>query len=49
MTLAQLQYFQTLAHVLHYTRAAEALPYAALLYTIPVCYLFTKKKFYPKD
>ena len=26
----------------------EALPYAALLYTIPVCYLFTKKKFYPK-
>ena len=27
---------------------AEALPYAALLYTIPVCYLFTKKKFYPK-
>ena len=26
----------------------EALPYAALLYTIPICYLFTKKKFYPK-
>lgn len=26
----------------------EALPYAALLYTIPVCYLFTKKTFYPK-
>ena len=25
MTLSQLQYFQTLAHVLHYTRAAEAL------------------------
>lgn len=25
MTLAQLQYFQTLAHVLHYTRAAEEL------------------------
>ena len=26
----------------------EALPYAALLYTIPVCYLFTKKTFYSK-
>jgi len=26
----------------------EALPYAALLYTIPICYLFTKKTFYPK-
>lgn len=26
----------------------KALPYAALLYTIPVCYLFTKKKFYLK-
>ena len=26
----------------------EALPYAALLYTIPVYYLFTKKTFYPK-
>ncbi len=26
----------------------ETLPYAALLYTIPICYLFTKKKFYPK-
>ena len=26
----------------------EALPYAALLYLIPLCYLFTKRKFYPK-
>ncbi len=26
----------------------EALPYAALLYAIPVCYLFTKKRFYPQ-
>lgn len=26
----------------------ETLPYAALLYTIPICYLFTKRKFYPK-
>ena len=26
----------------------EALPYAALLYTIPICYLFSKKKFFPK-
>lgn len=36
MTLAQLQYFQTLAHVLHYTRAAEALHIAqpSLSYSI---------------
>ncbi len=27
----------------------EALPYAALLYTIPICYLFTKKRFFPKE
>ena len=26
----------------------EALPYAALLYTIPLCYLFTRKNYYPK-
>ena len=26
----------------------EALPYAALLYMIPLCYLFTKKRFFPK-
>ena len=26
----------------------ETLPFAALLYTIPLCYLFTKQKFYPK-
>ena len=26
----------------------EALPYGALLYLIPLCYLFTKKKFFPK-
>ncbi|MBE6908705.1 MAG: sodium:proton antiporter [Ruminococcaceae bacterium] len=25
-----------------------ALPYAVLLYAIPICYLFTKRKFYPK-
>ncbi len=36
MTLSQLQYFQTLAHVLHYTRAAEALHIAqpSLSYSI---------------
>ena len=36
MTLAQLQYFQTLAHVLHYTRAAEDLHIAqpSLSYSI---------------
>jgi DNA-binding transcriptional LysR family regulator len=36
MTLTQLQYFQTLAHVLHYTRAAEALHIAqpSLSYSI---------------
>ena len=36
MTLAQLQYFKTLAHVLHYTRAAEALHIAqpSLSYSI---------------
>ncbi len=27
----------------------EALPYAALLYTIPLCYLFTKKRYFPKE
>lgn len=27
----------------------KALPYAALLYTIPLCYLFTKKRYYPKE
>lgn len=25
----------------------EALPYASLLYLIPICYLFTKKRFFP--
>lgn len=36
MTLAQLQYFKTLAHVLHYTRAAEQLHIAqpSLSYSI---------------
>ena len=36
MTLTQLQYFQTLAHVLHYTKAAEALNIAqpSLSYSI---------------
>lgn len=28
---------------------AEALPYAALLYTIPLCYLVTKKKFFGRE
>lgn len=27
---------------------AEALPYAALLYLVPICYLFTKRFFYPE-
>ena len=27
---------------------ARAIPYAALLYLIPICYLFTKKWYYPK-
>ena len=26
----------------------ETLPFAALLYTIPLCFLVTKQKFYPK-
>jgi len=27
----------------------EALPFSILLYSTPICYLFTKKRFYPKE